>query len=247
MKRIIILMALLIIFVGGCNKGKTEKSSYTVGLDPNKIYPFGIKEGENGEIAGFEHDLLVEIAKRANLKIDMIDSSFLQIISGVQEGKLDIGIGLISITNERKKTLQFSEPYMKSQVVILGNEENKLINEDKIIYGLTKGTYFKHIIENKKNIEIVEDIDTEVVIQKLLSKEIDYAILDRGIADIHIAETPILYKKEILREDSIGIAFSKNLPEQFVHKIDAIILKMKVDGSLDELKNNYKIDIKQEN
>lgn len=244
MKKIIILTALLTLFFVGCNKKKVEKSSYTVGVDPNKIYPFGIKDGDNAKASGFEHDLLLEIAKRADLKIDIIDCSFLQIISGVTEGKLDIGIGLISITNERKKNLQFSEPYMKSQVVILGNKDNKLMNEEKIIYGLTKGTYFKHIIENKKNIEIVEDIDTEVVIQKLIAKEIDYAIVDKGIGHSHIEESPMLYEKELLSEDHIGVAFSKNLPECFINKINGVILEMKKDGYLDELKTKYKIDIK---
>lgn len=242
MKKIIILIALLMVFFVGCNKEKMEKSSYTVGINLNKIDSFEIKDGKNDAISGFEYDLLLEIARRAKLKIDIIDSSFLQIISGVTEEKLDIGIGLISITKERKKNLQFSDPYMRSQAIILGNRDNN-INEEKIIYGLTKGTYFKHIIEGKKNIEIVEDIDAEVVIQKLIAKEIDYAIVDRGIGRSHIGENPKLYEKEVLSDDQIGIVFSKNLPEQFIEKINHVISEMKKDGYLEELKNKYKMNV----
>lgn len=247
MKRIVILVALLTLFFLGCNKKKIEKSSYIVGINLNKIDPFGIKaeesDAENDAASGFEYELLLEIAKRANLKIDVIDSSFLQIISGVEEGKLDMGIGFVSITNERKKKLQFSEPYMTSQVIILGNKDNKNINEDKILYGLTKGTYFKHIIENKRDTEIVEDVDMEVVIQKLITKEIDYAILDKKIGYGYIEKSPMLYEKEVLSNDQISIAFSKKMPKKFIDKIDNIILEMKEDGYMDELKNKYKINV----
>lgn len=241
MKRIIILTALLMIFFAGCSKWKTEKSSYTVGIDPSTVYPFGVKEGKNAQDLGFENELLLEIVKRANLKIDIVECSFVQMMSGVEKGKLDIGMGLISITSERRKKVQFSEPYMKSDVVVLGNKENKLINENKIIYGFTKGTYFKHIVENKKNVEMVEYVDTEVVIQKLVAKEIDYAIVDKVIAHNHMSESIMLYEKELLSNDLIGIAFSKKLPEHFIDKINTIISKMQEDGSLDKLKNKYNI------
>lgn len=241
MKKIIILIALIGVFLVGCDKKKMEKKSYTVGIDANSGYPFEYKDNESGNINGFEPELIAEVAKRGNFKIDFVESSFLSIIPRVKEGNLDMGIGFITVTDERKKVVNFSEPYYTSRVVALGNKENLNVDKEKLIFGFPKGTHFKNFIKDMKNVVIVEDIDREKVMEKLISKEIDYTIADDRIATKYMKEHPMIYEKRSIRNESVAIVFSKELPESFQKKVNTIIIEMKNDGTLEALKKKYNI------
>lgn len=242
MKKIIIFIVLISVFVIGCNKKRMEKESYTVGIDANSGYPFEYKDNSTGAINGFEPELIAEIARRGKFKINFVESSFLSIIPRVKEGNLDMGIGFISITNERKKIADFSEVYYTSRVVVLGNKENKNADKKKLIFGFPKGTYFKNYVKDIKNAVIVEDIDREGVMQKLISKEIDYTIADSRIGVKYIEKNPMIYEERTIKEDSIAIIFSKELPESFQKKINAIIVEIKNDGTLDVIKKKYNVE-----
>lgn len=241
MKKIIILMVIGIFFLWGCGTKKEIKNSYTIAIDSGGESPSNYIDKETGEIAGFEADLMREIAKRGNFKIDFIEKSFSLIISGVRDGKTDMGVGFISIRDERKKILNFSEPYMETAVVLLANKKNKMASNDGKIYAIAKGTYFKLLIEDKKDIEIVEEVDTNKIIEKLVSKEVDYAITSREIAAIYSEKYPEIYEAKVLQEDLVAIAFYKNISPDFIKEVDKIILEMKADGSLDTLKKKYGI------
>lgn len=241
MKKIIILMVIGIFFLWGCGTKKEIKNSYTIAIDSGGEFPSNYIDKETGEIAGFEADLMREIAKRGNFKIDFIEKSFSLIISGVRDGKTDMGVGFISIRDERKKILNFSEPYMETAVVLLANKKNKMASNDEKIYAIAKGTYFKLLIEDKKDIEIVEEVDTNKIIEKLVSKEVDYAITSREIAAIYSEKYPEIYEAKVLQEDLVAIAFYKNISPDFIKEVDKIILEMKADGSLDTLKKKYGI------
>lgn len=245
MNKKIILIPLIIIILFACESKVIEKDSYLIGIVSNEIYPFGFKDKKIGKFLGFEYDLMTEIAKRSDLKFSFSEYSFLSMMSKIKKQEIDMGIGIISIIETRKKIMKFSKPYMTSQVVVLGNKENKFINENKIMYGFTKGTYFKKLIDYKENIDFLEKIDTEEVIRELILNNIDYAIVDKKLADGYRKKYSLLYEKEVLKKDFVGIAFSNNLPNSFIDKVNNIILEMEQDGFLDNLKRKYDINIEK--
>lgn len=256
MKKISVLIAIIGILLVGCDEKKMEKKSYTVGIDANSGYPFEYKNNCSGVIEGFEPELMIEIAKRGNFKIDFVESSFLSIVPRVKEGNLDMGVGFISITDERKKIVDFSEVYYISRVVVLGNKENTDVDKEKtkitkenisttkkkLIFGFPKGTYFKNYVKEMKNAVVVEDIDRESVMEKLISKEIDYTIADSRIGTRYIQKNPMIYEERTIKNDSIAIIFSKELPESFKNKVNTIIIEMKKDGTLDLIKKKYNVE-----
>lgn len=241
MKKIFFLIVIGAIFLWGCGAKEEIKSNYTVAIDSGGAYPSNYKDKDTGEILGFEAELMKEIARRGNFKITFVEKSFSLIITGIKEGKTDMGVGFISIREERKKIMKFSEPYMETMAVAIANKKNEIDDNKVKIYGIAKGTYFKSLIENKKNIEIIEEIDNNKVIEKLISKEIDYAITSREISNKYKAKYPEIYEESELNKEIIGIAFYKNIPSDFINKVDNIILGMKADGSLDSLKKKYGI------
>lgn len=239
MKKIIILIVFGIFLISGCSTKTEENRSYTVAIDSDKEFPFSYIDKNTGKISGFESDLIREIANRGNFKVDFIEKSLSLIQFNVKKGEIDMGIGTLSITDERKKDFKFSVPYMEELVVVLANKKNKIESKRKEIYGIVSGTSY---IENLKNIEFLEEVDNNKVIENLMSKEIDYAIMAKRSGDIYISKNPELYIKKVLQKDSIGILFNKDISDNFINKVNEIILKMKEDGSLKALKKKNKIN-----
>jgi polar amino acid transport system substrate-binding protein len=66
---------------------------------------------EAGEMVGFDIDLANEIGKQMDLEVEIIDMPFDSLIAGVQEGKIDISIAAFNYTEERDKTVDFSDAY----------------------------------------------------------------------------------------------------------------------------------------
>lgn len=244
MKKIIFLIIVLFTFFISCNKKSIKKTSYIVGINTNEHYPFEAKGEKVSGITGFEKELILEIAKRGNFKFEFIENSFDLNLKEIENDIIDMGIGIITITNQRKETMNFSKAYIKTEVIVLGNKEKKIIDKDNLKYGMIKGSYFKTLLEDKTNITIVEDIDTSKIIESLINQELDYIIIDRISWDKYTDKNLVLYEKEILGEELIGIAFSKLLSEEFTDKVDNIILNMELDGSLNRLKKKYNVNTK---
>lgn len=241
MKKIILLViiASTLIF---CGKKIIEKETYTVGVNTNEIYPYETKGETPSGVTAFEKDLISEIAKRGNFQIEFRENPFSIIMSEVTNNNLDMGIGLITITEQREKIINFSRSYLTTDVIVLGNKDKNIENKDNLLYGIASGSYFKYLLENKKNITIIEEIDTSKTIESLIKHDLDYVVIDKISWEIYREQHPMIYEKEKLEEESIGIAFSKNLPKEFTNKIDNIILKMEADGSLNNLKKKYNIN-----
>ena len=73
----------------------------------------------SGKLSGLEPDLLTEWANRRNWKLEYLNMDFAAQIPAVQTGKADLALGSISITEERKKQVLFSDGYIDSHILLI--------------------------------------------------------------------------------------------------------------------------------
>ena len=73
----------------------------------------------NGKLSGLEPDLLTEWANRRGWKLEYLIMDFSSQIPAIQTGKADLAMGYISITEERKKQVLFSDGYLESEMVLM--------------------------------------------------------------------------------------------------------------------------------
>lgn len=66
---------------------------------------------ENGNMVGFDIDLINEIGKRIDVEVEIQDMPFDSLIAAVQEGKIDLSIAAFNYTEERDKTVDFTDAY----------------------------------------------------------------------------------------------------------------------------------------
>jgi polar amino acid transport system substrate-binding protein len=66
---------------------------------------------KDGKFTGFDNDLLTAVAAKMNLKVEFVGTEFSSLLAQVKTGKFDLGSSSISITEGRKKTVDFTDKY----------------------------------------------------------------------------------------------------------------------------------------
>lgn len=85
---------------------------------------------KNGKIVGIDVDVAHAIGDYLNMKVEVVDMEFDAIITSVQMGKADAGIAGMTVTEERKKNINFSDAYAYERQVIIVNGESGTVGMD---------------------------------------------------------------------------------------------------------------------
>jgi len=134
MKSSRIIIALLVIAgfvaisIGGCQRAADE-DVYTVATDAT--WPPMEMVNADKEIVGFDIDFFNAVANEAGFKITFKNTAWDGIFAGIAAGKYDAIISSVTITEERKKTMNFSDPYINAgQVLIVPKTSNAVLISD---------------------------------------------------------------------------------------------------------------------
>ncbi|UJL48189.1 transporter substrate-binding domain-containing protein [Virgibacillus sp. NKC19-16] len=253
--QVTILLTLALIFVlaacgtgsnaGGDNAEGSDgeeselEDTYTVVSD-NAFVPFEFME--DGELVGFDIDLINAIADEAGFEIEIETTNFDGIIPGLQTGQFDIAIAGIGITEDRKEVIDYSDPYFESGLAIGVPADNEDIQgiedlEGKTIATRLGSTSSAYIDEN---IEGAEANEYEQLDQAYLSVE-------NGSSDAVLYDDPnVRYYIQTSEEDNLkmvgdlyqaedyGIAITQGNPE-LVEAINEALATLREDGTYDEL------------
>ena len=129
MKKIFLVLTLLIFGVMSCGKKDNGDKKLRVGL--NAIFaPF--EYVENGKITGFDVDMINEIGKNLGYKIEIIDQSFDGLIPSLKAGKIDIIVSGMSSTEQRRKSVDFTDDYFISKETYLRRKGNNSVTPNSL-------------------------------------------------------------------------------------------------------------------
>ncbi|MGV8884814.1 MAG: ABC transporter substrate-binding protein [Microbacteriaceae bacterium] len=196
--------------------------------------------------SGFDFCLLVNIAHRAgidNVKLEM--ASFDGLVAG-KAGDMDLSLNQITITDERKKVMDFSDPYFQSTAGVLVKKGSS-VSESSLassLLGVKQGTVGQILVADyispKKNPAVFPG-DSEMQAAVLAGN------VDAGIQDLSIvlgAATKSKGKLEvvgqILTDEAYGIMLQKGSSN--LETINKILADLKADGTLDKLSASYLVE-----
>ena len=91
----------------------------------NAYFPLQFVDPKTGQPAGWEYDAMAELAKRLNFKVEYQNTSWDAMIQAVSDKQYDIGMTGITIKDDRKEKVDFSDPYMKSEIFMLVRGDEK--------------------------------------------------------------------------------------------------------------------------
>jgi cystine transport system substrate-binding protein len=200
---------------------------------------------ENKEYDGFDVDIAKELAKRLGVKANFVAQEFSGLIPGLQKGKFDILVSQVTITDERKKQIDFTEPYITNKVKVIVREDNndiKSVNDFKgKTIGVGLGTNDEAYLRNELlpkvgdfKINTYDDVITTL-------KDLDAGRIDATINNVY-ALKPVIeengYKIKAvgdpIKEDQAGVAVKKGNKE-LVDALNKALKEMKEDGTYKEI------------
>ena len=191
MKKItaIFMIIFSLILSLSCNNNK-ENSSESVENTEDKIIYVGIDAAfppfgylDNGNIAGFDYDIMSEIAKLTDMKVEFNQMQFAGLLPALQTKKIDVIIAGMTVTEERKEFVNFSETYyVSSQVILVHRDNNDITNFDNLEgknVGTVIGTTGDVVMtENEKVNTKKFDTGAQAVLS-LKEKKIDAIVFDK--------------------------------------------------------------------
>lgn len=223
----------------------------------NAYPPLQFIDPKTGEQIGWEYDAMSEIAKRLNFKVEYQNTSWDAMIQSVSDGQYQIGMTGISIKEERKEKVDFSDPYMRSEMFMLvRGDEDRFTDaasfaafEDGLV-GAQPGTTPFYVAvydvldgnEQNPRIKLMETFGATV--QALKTGDVDMVLTD-GVAGKGYVEASDGGLKLVggpLGTDDFGFIFPKG--SELVGPINAAIASMKADGTIDALNTKWFFDYK---
>lgn len=240
MKKIFLMFAMIFMFAAcGGNKEAAQKV-YVVGT--NAEYP-PFEYVENGEIAGFDAEIIKEAAKRMGIEYKWLNTNFDGLIPALQTKKVDIVIAGMSVTPEREKAVNFSVPYLTSNVAIVTNSKNPIKDMNDLSgksYGVELGTTKEASARKIDGAEVVPFSSTTGALVALKSGKIDGMVLDESVSSKYIEKNPELVLVGVMEGEPKAAAFNKD-DKELMENFSKVLEEMITDGTVAELREKYKI------
>ena len=258
------LAAVMVLGVAGCGSSSDEKTEEntenteqtgetTEGTDgvikmgvSADFPPFESYADDAVTFVGFDIDLMQEICNRLGMELQIKDMNFDAIVTAVQTGKLDVGVSGITITDERKESVAFSDPYFVASQSILVQKDSPITSYEDLVNGdytagVQLGTTGDIMASDKISGRVSQYEKYGDALAALLAGKNDCMVLDTGVADAFAAANDLVVIGtfgEATDSENYGIAIAKENTE-LLEKVNGALAEMKEDGFIDELTAKY--------
>lgn len=223
----------------------------------NAYPPLQFIDPKTGKQIGWEYDAMDEIAKRLNFKIEYQNTSWDAMIQAVSDGQYQVGMTGITIKDERKEKVDFSDPYMRSQQFMLVRADESRFTDAKSFGALKDGLiaaqpgtspFYTAVYEildgNEQNPRIKLFETFGATVQALKAGDVDLVLTDSVAAQGYVdaSEGKLKVVGEPLGSEDFGFIFKKG--SDLVAPINAAIAALKADGTFDKLNKKWFLDYK---
>jgi len=223
----------------------------------NAYPPLQFVDPKSGKAIGWEYDAMNEIAKRLNFKLEYQNTSWDAMIQAVSDGQYDIGMTGITIKDDRKEKVDFSDPYMRSQQLMLVRGDEKRFTDAKSFAALDSGLigaqpgtspFYTAVYEildgNEQNPRIKLFETFGATVQALKTGDVDLVLTDSTAGEGYVKASGGSLKivGEPMGTEDFGFIFKKG--SDLVQPVNAAIAALKADGTLDALNKKWFLDYK---
>ncbi len=215
---------------------------YVVGTDA-AYAPFE-SQNEKGEIVGFTVDVVTAAAAKGGFEVKFQNTPWEGIFNALGQGDRDLLASSITITDERKQTMDFSSPYFDAVQLIAVKENSKVqkfSDLKKLKVGVQTGTTGDEVVtkllgKNSTNVKRFES--TPLALKELESSGVDAVVADNGVVIHYVANNTTAKFRTVsdtsFAPEQYGIAVKKGNTE-LLEKINKGLADIKADGSYDQI------------
>jgi glutamine transport system substrate-binding protein len=217
------------VFVSSASAAKL-----VVATDTN-FPPFEFKDPKTGQHVGFDVELWAAIAKEAGLDYELQPMAFKGIVPGLQSSQLDVGIAGMSITEERKMVIDFSDGYYDSGLLLLVPTESSIKGladlADKTVATKTGTTSVDFLKETSPQTALKLFPNDNAMFMELMTGGVDAVMFDKPVVESFLSKSgdgKVKVVGDLYSGQPYGIGFPKGSP--VVEKVNAALATLKANG-----------------
>ena len=241
MKKILFLFSLFLIY--SCSN---QEDRYSVGVDP---FWYSIQvNGQGRYLNGFISDLLLEIADEKKIDIKLVETSWDNLILGLEQEKYKCCFSTLDEYNFNQANFDFSDEILKTgyALVLRKDEEIKTLNnfEDGYI-GYIFDDPSRNIIDKDENIQEVGYDFESVMLNDLKNEKIDGCILPIMVARKYVSDLFSDYLKisnDLLSPQSIKLIALKDQNKELIKNFNKVLVKLQKNKKLKMLKTKWGLE-----
>lgn len=253
----ILLAATTVIAMSACgNSSSTQKATLSVAT--NAEFPPYEYYDDAGKITGIDMEIAQAIADKLGMELQIEDMAFDSVIASVQTGKCSIGMAGITVTDERKQNVDFTDSYTTAVQAIIVKDGSAITTADDLFgthnytVGVQTGTtgdlYATSDLESPKDdagnalpaIGKVERYNKGAdAVQALITGKIDCVIIDDQVAKSFVAaNTGLKILNTAYTTEDYAIAMKKG-NDELNNKIKDALKALIADGTVQKIIDKY--------
>ena len=208
----------------------------------NAAFPPYEMTTDAGEFEGIDIETAQAIADKLGLELQIDDMDFDAALLSVQQGKADIVMAGVTVTDERKAVMDFSDSYATGIQSIIVPEGSDIASPDDLAgkkIGTQRGTTgYIYCSDDFGDENVVAYDDGLTAIQALNNGQVDAVVIDNAPAKEFVAANPglVILDTSYAEEDyAIGMAKGSSLEDA----VNAVLEELKADGTLQSIVDKY--------
>ncbi|MDO4345696.1 MAG: basic amino acid ABC transporter substrate-binding protein, partial [Eubacteriales bacterium] len=202
--------------------------------------PYEYHEGD--EIVGIDAEVAALIADKLGMELQIDDMAFDSVLAAVQSGKADIAMAGITVTEERKMSVSFTDTYTKATQMIIVAEDSEIAGPDDLegkTIGVQLGTTGDIYVDDVPDASVERYSKGFEAVQALIQGKVDAVVIDGEPAKVFVAQNEgIKLLDEAFTEEEYAIAVAKDNTE-LLEKVNTALNELKEEGKFQEVVDKY--------
>ncbi|MEH7107859.1 amino acid ABC transporter substrate-binding protein [Bacillus sp. JJ1764] len=239
------LFTVLTACSGSSTDSKSDDKTLVIGID-DKFAPMGFRDEKNN-IVGFDIDYAKAAAKKMGMKVEFQPIDWKTKESELSSGRIDLIWNGYTITDDRKKKVLFTKPYLKNAQVVVTLSNSKLSKlsdlEGKVVglQSLSSASDALYANPIKSKIKTVTEFgDNVMALNDLKSGRLDAVVIDEVVIDYYMTKEKGAFKvlDESLAPEEYGVGVKKG-NDALLKKLQNALDKMNEDGTAADISTKW--------
>ena len=237
----LISVMLSCILLASC--GTKDADVFVIGTSAdNPPYEFS----QEGKLVGFDIDFAEALAAKMSKKIEIKNIDFNGLIPALASSRIDAVISGISMTEERKQKVDFSNTYSESRIAVVSKRISAIDSpstlKDKRVgaqLGSTWETIIQKVLENVESVSYMTMTNNLALIEELKNDRIQAVVVEKKQAEKFLEQYPefSMFLLDEAHISNFSVALQKN--SKYLEAVNKAIDELRAEGVIEKLQSKW--------
>ena len=203
--------------------------------------PYEYKDGD--DVVGIDAEIAQAMADKLGLQLEIVDMDFDSLVASVQSGKIDMSLAGMTVTEERKQNVDFTDSYATGVQVIIVKEDSDIASADDLegkLIGVQQGTTgHLYCADDFGEENVIPYANGATAVQALLQGKVDCVVIDQEPAKAFVeANAGLKILETAYTTEDYAAAVSKDNPA-LTAALNSALQELKDDGTIQGILDKY--------